>query len=94
METSTAKTNTSGRREATARAGGVFTVQCYDRAGNLKWEDKKHNLVVNTGLKLMNDTFLGLLLTRLLCILVCTAQRLPTPLLQRTPWLRTLAGPS
>jgi hypothetical protein len=41
-------------------AGGVYTVQCFDKDGNLKWEDKSHNLVVNQGLKDMNDKyFLG-----------------------------------
>ena len=39
------------------KAGGVFTVQCFDSEGNLKWEDKKHNLVVNEGLQFMNDKF-------------------------------------
>lgn len=38
-------------------AGGVFTVQCHDADGNLKWEASKHNLVVNVGLKFMNDKF-------------------------------------
>lgn len=40
-----------------SRAGGVFTVQCFDQDGNLKWETQEHNLVVNQGLKYMNDTF-------------------------------------
>ena len=39
------------------RAGGVFHVQCFDKDGNLKWEDKSHNLVVNQGLKDMNDKY-------------------------------------
>jgi hypothetical protein len=37
--------------------GGVFTVTCFDADGNLKWEDKFHNLVVNVGLQYLNDTF-------------------------------------
>jgi hypothetical protein len=42
------------------RGGGVFTVQCHDKDGNLKWESKSPNLVVNVGLKDMNDKyFLG-----------------------------------
>lgn len=42
------------------KAGGVFTIQCFDKDGNLKWEDSVHNLVVNVGLKDMNDKyFLG-----------------------------------
>jgi hypothetical protein len=39
------------------KAGGVFTIQCLDKDGNLKWEEKNPNLVVNGGLKHMNDTF-------------------------------------
>jgi hypothetical protein len=38
-------------------AGGVFTVQCIDKDGNVKWVEKNHNLVVNEGLQFMNDTF-------------------------------------
>jgi hypothetical protein len=38
-------------------AGGVYHVQCFDKDGNLKWEDKAHNLVVNEGLKDMNDKY-------------------------------------
>lgn len=34
-----------------ARVGGVFTVECRDANGNLKWEAKSHNLVVNVGLQ-------------------------------------------
>lgn len=37
--------------------GGVFTVQCFDSTGNLKWEEENHNLVVNVGLKDMNDKY-------------------------------------
>ena len=39
------------------KAGGVFTVQCFDSEGNLKWVEEKHNLVVNVGLKDMNDKY-------------------------------------
>lgn len=39
------------------KAGGVFTFQCFDKDGNLKWEERTHNLVVNEGLAYMNDTF-------------------------------------
>jgi hypothetical protein len=37
--------------------GGVFTVQCHDKDGNLKWEVAQPNLVVNEGLKDMNDKY-------------------------------------
>lgn len=40
-----------------ARAGGVFTVTCFDKDGNLKWEEKAHNLVVNEGLEDMNTQY-------------------------------------
>jgi hypothetical protein len=40
-----------------ARGGGVFHVQCLDKDGNVKWEDKMHNLVVNEGLQEMNTEF-------------------------------------
>ena len=40
-----------------AAGGGVFHFKCYDKDGNLKWEDSIHNLVVNAGLKDMNDKY-------------------------------------
>ena len=40
-----------------AKGGGVFTVTCYDKDGNLKWEESNHNLVVNEGLADMNDKY-------------------------------------
>jgi hypothetical protein len=40
-----------------AKAGGVFTVQCFDKDGGLKWEARTPNLVVNEGLKEMNQQF-------------------------------------
>jgi hypothetical protein len=39
------------------RGGGVFTVTCFDKDGNLKWEARSPNLVVNVGLKDMNDKY-------------------------------------
>jgi hypothetical protein len=41
----------------TAKGGGVFHVQCFDKEGNLKWEDRMHNLVVNEGLQDMNTQY-------------------------------------
>jgi len=41
-----------------AMALGHFTIQCFDKDGNLKWEDANHNLVVNTGLQYMCGTAL------------------------------------
>jgi hypothetical protein len=37
--------------------GGVFTVQCIGADGQLKWEENLKNLVVNVGLKDMNDKY-------------------------------------
>ena len=39
------------------KGGGVFTVTCYDKDGNLKWQESAHNLVVNEGLADMNDKY-------------------------------------
>ena len=41
-------------------AGGVYTMQCFDKDGKLKWEESSHNLVMNVGLQDMNAKyFLG-----------------------------------
>ena len=40
-----------------AAGGGVFTVECYDKNGNLKWETKAKNLVTNQGLQDMNTKY-------------------------------------
>ena len=40
-----------------ARGGGVFHFQCFDKDGNLKWEDSAKNIVVNTGLQDMNTKY-------------------------------------
>jgi len=40
-----------------ALAGGVFTVTCRDKDGNLKWEESNPNLVVNQGLQDMNAKY-------------------------------------
>jgi len=39
------------------QGGGVFSIQCFDRDGNLKWEDSSPNLVVNVGLQDMNTQY-------------------------------------
>jgi hypothetical protein len=43
--------------QVSARAGGVFHVQCLDKDGNVKWEISEHNLVMNEGLQAMNNAF-------------------------------------
>lgn len=40
-----------------AAATGVYTIQCFDAHGNLKWEAKSKNLVVNVGLQDMNAKY-------------------------------------
>ena len=52
-----ASVTTGGDLQSGARGGGVFHFKCYDKDGNLKWEDKAHNLVVNVGLADMNDKY-------------------------------------
>lgn len=47
----------TGGADNKLRAGGIFTVRCHDKEGNLKWEQKSHNLVVNVGLAYMNTSF-------------------------------------
>jgi hypothetical protein len=37
--------------------GGVYNVQCFDAAGNLRWEDQFPNLVVNEGLQDLNNKY-------------------------------------
>jgi len=37
---------------------GCYVAKCYDKDGNLKWEDKIENLVVAVGKQLMLDTLL------------------------------------
>jgi hypothetical protein len=37
----------------------VFHIQCIGPDGKLKWEAESHNLVVNVGLKYMNESALG-----------------------------------
>jgi len=41
----------------TAAATGVYTIQCFDAQGNLKWEAESKNLVVNVGLQDMNAKY-------------------------------------
>lgn len=42
---------------AGAAAAGVFRMECFDKDGNLKWTEEFPNLVVNEGLKDMNDKY-------------------------------------
>lgn len=40
-----------------AKAGGVYTIECRDEQGHLKWSQATPNLVVNQGLQTMNETY-------------------------------------
>lgn len=42
-----------------ASAQGVFSVECYDQNGNLKWTDTFHNVVTTVGKNLALDSYLG-----------------------------------
>jgi hypothetical protein len=46
-----------GSAADSASAKGVYKIQCHDAQGNLKWESKSKNLVVNAGLQDMNDKY-------------------------------------
>ena len=46
-----------GASEERVRGGGVFFFECRDKDGNLKWKEESKNLVVNVGLKDMNDKY-------------------------------------
>lgn len=46
-----------GRSADQAKAGGVFSVQCHDADGNLKWSADAPNLVMNAGLQDMNTKY-------------------------------------
>ena len=46
---------TASSESATAK--GVYTIQCHDKDGNLKWEAEAPNLVVNVGLQDMNSKY-------------------------------------
>ena len=39
------------------QGGGVFHFKCFDKNGNVKWEDSSHNIVVNVGLQDMNAKY-------------------------------------
>lgn len=41
------------------RASSLYTVECFDRRGRLKWRTQFRNLVVNTGLNMLLDRAFG-----------------------------------
>lgn len=40
-----------------AKASGIYTIECLDAQGNLKWSQETPNLVVNQGIQTMNATY-------------------------------------
>jgi hypothetical protein len=56
-DTAAASISRSDTVSAGVVGGGVFTVECRDKDGNLKWTATSPNLVVNVGLKDMNDKY-------------------------------------
>lgn len=38
--------------------GGIFHVECYDKAGNLRWKDTAKNAVTNVGMNSVLDVYL------------------------------------
>lgn len=57
LDTTTAGLVANTNAQHSARGGGVFHFQCFDKDGNLKWEEQTHNLVVNVGLQDMNTNY-------------------------------------
>lgn len=47
----------NGGLSDSAKATGVYKIQCHDKDGNLKWEAESKNLVVNGGLQDMNAKY-------------------------------------
>lgn len=52
-----AKVISGGKFSEGTKGGGTFFVECRDKDGNLKWKESVDNLVVNVGLKDMNDKY-------------------------------------
>ena len=52
-----ASITTAKSTQEKVKGGGVFTLKCFDKDGNLKWESASHNLVVNVGLQDMNTQY-------------------------------------
>ena len=52
-----ASITTAKSTQEKVKGGGVFTLKCFDKDGNLKWESVSPNLVVNVGLQDMNTQY-------------------------------------
>lgn len=51
-------TRNAGSTEQVAMEG-VYTAECFDASGNLKWSDSIQNLTTNVGRASLNDAYLG-----------------------------------
>lgn len=56
-DTVTSTVARGGGATESVRGGGRFKVECFDKDGNLKWTAESKNLVVNVGLKDMNEKY-------------------------------------
>lgn len=54
-----ASVDKAGAMRESADAHGTYTVECYDKDGNLKWTDTAENVVTTVGKNLALDTFLA-----------------------------------
>jgi len=55
MELKAIRSPKDPRVKSGARFGGIFRIKCYDKHGNLKWEDTAKNLVTTVGLQHILD---------------------------------------
>jgi hypothetical protein len=53
----TAAISTANPTTEQVHGGGVFSFQCFDKDGNLKWEEQQHNLVMTAGAQDMNAKY-------------------------------------
>jgi hypothetical protein len=68
----------------------IYEFECFDKYGNLKWEERVKNLITNEGLNdVLNKYFKGSAYTAAWYV----GLRLPVRRLRATRWRRTPAGP-
>jgi len=57
LDTVDTRVSRNGTVDNKLKGGGVFRIECRDKNGGLKWVAESANLVVNVGLKDMNDKY-------------------------------------
>lgn len=57
VDTVSAEITKSAANSDNTKFGGVYQVECLDSNGQVKWSEDFHNLVVNVGLKDLNDKY-------------------------------------